>query len=205
MILLIDNYDSFTFNLYQFLSELGADVIVRRNDQITLDEVDALGSKLEGVVVSPGPCTPREAGISIGIIEHMAGKVPVLGVCLGHQSLGEAFGGDIVHAPQLMHGKTSFIHHGGKGIFEGMPNPFIATRYHSLIVDRATLPEELEITAETEDGIIMGLQHRDYPVFGVQFHPESILTPAGKLLLGNFLSITGKTPSTAAQPALIGY
>ena len=205
MILLIDNYDSFTFNLYQFLSELGAEVMVRRNDQITLAEVDAMGDRLAGVVVSPGPCTPREAGISIGIIEHMAGKVPVLGVCLGHQSLGEAFGADVVRAPQLMHGKTSLIHHAGKGIFQGLPNPFVATRYHSLIVDRATLPEQLEITAETEDGIIMGLQHRDLPVYGVQFHPESILTPTGKHLLGNFLSITGKTPSPVEQPVLIGY
>lgn len=205
MILLVDNYDSFTFNLYQFLSELGADVMVRRNDDITLDEVDAMGAKLDGVVVSPGPCTPREAGISIGIIEHMAGKVPVLGVCLGHQSIGDAFGGDVVRAPQLMHGKTSFIQHDGKGIFQGLPNPFIATRYHSLIVDRETLPDHLEITAETEDGIIMGLQHRDFPVYGVQFHPESILTPAGKQLLGNFLAVTGKTPNAAGQPALIGY
>jgi anthranilate synthase/aminodeoxychorismate synthase-like glutamine amidotransferase len=164
-----------------------------------------MGDALEGVVVSPGPCTPREAGISIGIIEHMAGTVPVLGVCLGHQSIGDAFGGDVVRAPQLMHGKTSFIHHNGKGIFQGMPNPFIATRYHSLIVDRETLPEYLEITAETEDGIIMGLQHLELPVFGVQFHPESILTPAGKQLLGNFLALTGKMPTTAGQPALIGY
>ncbi len=205
MILLVDNYDSFTFNLYQFLSELGADVVVKRNDQITLAEVDAMGDELDGVVVSPGPCTPREAGISIGIIEHMAGKVPVLGVCLGHQSIGDAFGGDVVRAPQLMHGKTSFIHHNGKGIFQGMPNPFIATRYHSLIVDRESLPEHLEITAETEDGIIMGLQHRELPVYGVQFHPESILTPAGKQLLGNFLALTGKMPTTAGHAALIGY
>jgi anthranilate synthase/aminodeoxychorismate synthase-like glutamine amidotransferase len=205
MILLIDNYDSFTFNLYQFLSELGADVDVRRNDGISLAEIDAIGDRLDGVVVSPGPCTPREAGISIGVIEHMAGKVPVLGVCLGHQSIGDAFGGDVIRAPQLMHGKTSMIHHEGKGVFQGLPNPFIATRYHSLIVDRATLPDHLEITAETEDGIIMGLQHRDYPVYGVQFHPESILTPVGKQLLGNFLATTGKTPSVAAQPALIGY
>jgi anthranilate synthase/aminodeoxychorismate synthase-like glutamine amidotransferase len=205
MILLIDNYDSFTFNLYQFLSELGADVVVRRNDQITLEEIDAFGDALEGVVVSPGPCTPREAGISIGVIEHMAGKVPVLGVCLGHQSIGDAFGGDVIRAPQLMHGKTSMIHHEGAGIFQGLPNPFIATRYHSLIVDRETLPDHLEITAETEDGIIMGVQHRDYPVYGVQFHPESILTPAGKQLLGNFLATTGKMPNAANQPALIGY
>ncbi|MEZ4507439.1 MAG: aminodeoxychorismate/anthranilate synthase component II, partial [Thermomicrobiales bacterium] len=162
MILLIDNYDSFTFNLYQFLSELGAEVVVRRNDQITLDEIDAMRD-LDGVVVSPGPCTPREAGISINVIEHMAGKTPVLGVCLGHQSIGEAFGGDVVRAPQLMHGKTSMVHHDGKGIFQGLPDPFVATRYHSLIVDRETLPEQLEITAETEDGIIMGLQHREYP------------------------------------------
>ncbi len=205
MILLIDNYDSFTFNLYQFLAELGADVLVRRNDQITLAEVDAMAGEIDGVVISPGPCTPREAGISIGIIEHMAGKVPVLGVCLGHQSIGDAFGGDVIRAPQLMHGKTSFIHHDGRGVFEGLPNPFVATRYHSLIVDRDTLPSDLEITAETEDGIIMGLQHRDLPVYGVQFHPESILTPAGKQLLGNFLAITGKTPSDSGQPALIGY
>jgi anthranilate synthase/aminodeoxychorismate synthase-like glutamine amidotransferase len=205
MILLIDNYDSFTFNLYQFLSELGADVMVRRNDQISLTEVDAMTSQIDGIVVSPGPCTPREAGISIGIVEHMAGTVPVLGVCLGHQSIGEAFGGDVIRAPQLMHGKTSFIHHDGKGIFQGLPNPFIATRYHSLIVDRETLPSHLEITAETDDGIIMGLQHRDFPVYGVQFHPESILTPSGKQLLGNFLQVTGKTPSAAGQPALIGY
>jgi anthranilate synthase/aminodeoxychorismate synthase-like glutamine amidotransferase len=205
MILLIDNYDSFTFNLYQFLSELGADVVVRRNDQISLAEIDAMVDHLDGIVISPGPCTPREAGISIGVIEHMAGKVPVLGVCLGHQSIGDAFGGDVIRAPQLMHGKTSMIHHEGKGIFQGLPDPFIATRYHSLIVDRESLPDHLEITAETEDGIIMGLQHRDYPVYGVQFHPESILTPAGKQLLGNFLAITGKTPSAASQPALIGY
>lgn len=204
MILLIDNYDSFTFNLYQFLAELGADVVVHRNDQITLDEVDAMND-LQGVVISPGPCTPREAGISINIIEHMTGRVPVLGVCLGHQSIGDAFGGDVVRAPHVMHGKTSFIHHEGKGIFQGLPNPFIATRYHSLIVDRETLPETLEITAETEDGIIMGLQHRDYPIYGVQFHPESILTPAGKQLLGNFLATTGKTPANAGQTALIGY
>jgi anthranilate synthase/aminodeoxychorismate synthase-like glutamine amidotransferase len=205
MILLIDNYDSFTFNLYQFLSELGADVTVRRNDQITLDEIDAMGDALEGVVISPGPCTPREAGISINVIEHMAGRVPVLGVCLGHQSIGEAFKGDVIRAPQLMHGKTSMIHHTGKGIFQGLPDPFIATRYHSLIVDRETLPDVLEITAETDDGIIMGLQHREYPIYGVQFHPESILTPVGKQLLGNFLAVTGKAPNAAAQPALIGY
>ncbi|MEZ4665122.1 MAG: aminodeoxychorismate/anthranilate synthase component II [Thermomicrobiales bacterium] len=204
MILLIDNYDSFTFNLYQFLSELGAQVVVHRNDQITLEEIDAMRD-LDGVVVSPGPCTPREAGISINVIEHMAGKTPVLGVCLGHQSIGEAFGGDVVRAPQLMHGKTSMVHHDGKGIFQGLPDPFVATRYHSLIVDRETLPEQLEITAETEDGIIMGLQHREYPIYGVQFHPESILTPVGKQLLGNFLATTGAKPSTAVQQALIGY
>lgn len=205
MILLIDNYDSFTFNLYQFLSELGADVVVRRNDQITLDDIDAMTADIDGIVVSPGPCTPSEAGISIGVIEHMAGKVPVLGVCLGHQSIGDAFGGDVIRAPQLMHGKTSMIYHDGQGIFQGLPDPFVATRYHSLIVDRATLPEHLQITAETEDGIIMGLQHRDYPIYGVQFHPESILTPVGKQLLGNFLATTGKAPNTAVQPALIGY
>lgn len=204
MILLIDNYDSFTFNLYQFLSELGATVMVRRNDQITLEEIDSLG-ELQGVVISPGPCTPREAGISIDVIEHMAGRLPLLGVCLGHQSIGAAFGGDVIRAPKLMHGKTSFIEHDGEGIFRGMPNPFIATRYHSLIVDRATLPASLEVTAQTSDGIIMGLEHRDYPIYGVQFHPESILTPEGKVLLGNFLAVTGQTPSAFGQPALIGY
>ena len=188
MILLIDNYDSFTFNLYQFLSELGADVVVRRNDEITLDEIDAMGDELEGLVVSPGPCTPRDAGISIGVIEHMTGKVPVLGVCLGHQSIGDAFGGDVIRAPQLMHGKTSMIHHDGKGIFQGLPDPFIATRYHSLIVEEP-LPETLAVTAFTRDGEVMALQHREYPVVGVQFHPESILTEHGKRILQNFLNM----------------
>lgn len=204
MILLIDNYDSFTFNLYQFLSELGATVDVRRNDQVTIDQVDAMND-LEGIVVSPGPCTPREAGISVGIIEQMAGRVPILGVCLGHQSIGEAFGGDVVRAPQVMHGKTSEIYHDGIGIFDGLPNPFIATRYHSLIIERGSLPPSLVVTAETADGIIMGVRHRELPVFGVQFHPESILTPVGKQLLGNFLGLAGQKPSTPAQPALIGY
>ena len=205
MILLLDNYDSFTYNLYQALSELGADVVVHRNDQLTVADVEQMLPSLDGIVVSPGPCTPREAGISVEMIRELAGNVPMLGVCLGHQAIGEAFGGVVKRAPHLMHGKTSMIHHDGKGIYAGLPNPFQATRYHSLIVDRATLPDELEITAETEDGIIMGLQHRDYPVYGVQFHPESILTPVGKQLLGNFLATTGKTPIPLGQSALIGY
>lgn len=185
MILLIDNYDSFTFNLYQYLAELGAEVVVRRNDEISLDEVRAL--QPERIVISPGPCTPREAGISVELIQAMAGEVPILGVCLGHQSVGVAFGGEVVRAPYLMHGKTSQIRHDDKGIFAGLPNPFTATRYHSLIVEEETLPEELEVTARSEDGLIMGLRHRKYDVEGVQFHPESILTTAGKDLLSNFL------------------
>jgi anthranilate synthase component II len=185
MILLIDNYDSFTYNLYQYLCELGADVEVRRNDQVTIDEIRALAP--ERIVISPGPCTPREAGVSVDVIQTFAGEMPILGVCLGHQSVGAAFGADIVHAPALMHGKTSMIHHDGRGIFAGLPNPFIATRYHSLIVDESTLPDELEVTARSEDGIVMGLRHRIHDVEGVQFHPESILTACGKDLLGNFI------------------
>ncbi len=186
MILLLDNYDSFTFNLYQAMSELGADVVVRRNDQITIPEVIAMLPDLQGIVVSPGPCTPTEAGISVPLIRELAGTTPILGVCLGHQAVGAAFGGVISRAPRLMHGKTSQISHGGAGVFAGLPNPFIATRYHSLIVERATLPSDLEITAEA-DGLIMGLRHRRYNVQGVQFHPESILTPQGNNLLANFL------------------
>jgi anthranilate synthase component 2 len=186
MILLLDNYDSFTFNLYQALRELGAEVVVRRNDKVTVDEVVRTSGELSGVVVSPGPCTPREAGISVPLIRALAGSVPILGVCLGHQAVGAAFGGSIVRAPMLMHGKTSLISHDGRSLFAGLPNPFQATRYHSLIVDRHNLPPELEITAEA-DGLIMGLRHRSLPVEGVQFHPESILTPAGNDLLANFL------------------
>lgn len=186
MILLLDNYDSFTFNLYQALSELGADVLVRRNDMVTVDDVERLVPTLDGIVISPGPCTPGEAGISVPLVQRLAGTVPILGVCLGHQAIGAAFGGRIIRAPRLMHGKVSMIAHDGAGVFAGLPNPFQATRYHSLIVERSTVPSELEITAEA-DGLVMGLRHRSLPVEGVQFHPESILTPTGNDLLANFL------------------
>ena len=187
MLLMIDNYDSFTYNLVQYFGELGQEMKVFRNNKITIAEIEAL--KPERIVVSPGPCTPKEAGISIEVIKHFAGKVPVLGVCLGHQSIGEAFGGDVIRAPYLMHGKTSMIHHDGKTIFAGLPDPFEATRYHSLIVKRETLPAVLEISAWTEDGVIMGVRHKQFKVEGVQFHPESILTGAGKDLLRNFLKL----------------
>ena len=186
MILLLDNYDSFTYNLYQYLCELGAEVVVRRNDKVTLDEVEALAP--ERIVVSPGPCTPGEAGISVELIRRFAGRVPVLGVCLGHQAIGAAFGGTIVHAPTLMHGKLSAIAHDGRGVFAGLRQGFMATRYHSLVVERGTLPTCLEVTAETPDGVIMGLRHREYAVEGVQFHPEAILTEHGHDLLRNFLN-----------------
>jgi len=186
MILLLDNYDSFTFNLYQALSELGADVLVHRNDKVTVDEVERLVPTLDGIVISPGPCTPGEAGISVPLVQRLAGVVPILGVCLGHQAIGAAFGGRIMRAPRLMHGKISMIAHDGAGLFAGLPNPFQATRYHSLIVERSSLPNELEVTAEA-DGLIMGFRHRSLPVEGVQFHPESILTPTGNDLLANFL------------------
>jgi anthranilate synthase component II len=186
MILLLDNYDSFTFNLYQALSELGAEVLVRRNDKITVNDVEELTPSLDGIVISPGPCTPGEAGISVPLVRRLAGKVPILGVCLGHQAVGAAFGARITRAPKLMHGKVSMIAHDGVGVFAGLPNPFQATRYHSLIVERSTLPSELEVTAEA-DGLVMGLRHRTLPIEGVQFHPESILTPAGNELLANFL------------------
>ncbi len=183
---MIDNYDSFTYNLVQYLGELGSDVRVFRNDKINVSEIRRMGPA--HIVISPGPCTPKEAGISVETIREFAGKIPVLGVCLGHQSVGAAFGGDIVRAPVLMHGKTSLIHHDGKGVFQGLPNPFSATRYHSLLIARETLPACLEITAWTESGEIMGVRHREYPVEGVQFHPESILTLSGKDLLRNFLN-----------------
>ena len=185
MILLLDNYDSFTYNLYQYLAELGANVEVRRNDQVTLDEIAALQPKY--IVVSPGPCTPNEAGLSCEIIETFGPSIPTLGVCLGHQSIGQVYGGRVIRAPEPMHGKTSLMYHEGKGVFRNLPQPFEANRYHSLIVERASLPHELEITATTEDGLIMGLRHRTHPVEGVQFHPESIMTPVGKDLLRNFL------------------
>jgi anthranilate synthase component 2 len=190
MLLMLDNYDSFTFNLVQYLAELGADVRVYRNDALTLDDVAALAP--ERIVISPGPCTPNEAGISVPLIQRFAGQIPILGVCLGHQSIGQAFGGRVVRARQVMHGKTSPIHHADVGVFRGLPNPFEATRYHSLIVAREDLPDCLEMTAWTAlaDGSvdeIMGLRHRTLPIEGVQFHPESILTRAGKALLANFL------------------
>ena len=184
MILVIDNYDSFTYNLVQYLGELGADLEVRRNNRITVDEIRAL--RPEKILLSPGPCTPNEAGISLDVVHTFAGEIPILGVCLGHQTIGQAFGGKVVRAPKLMHGKTSEIHHTGQGVFRGLPNPFTATRYHSLIVERESLPDVLEITAEADD-LIMGLRHRELPVEGVQFHPESILTDQGKKLLANFL------------------
>lgn len=185
MILVIDNYDSFTYNLVQYLGELGADIQVVRNDEITVDGV--FKKKPAQILISPGPCSPKEAGISVETIKELAGKVPILGVCLGHQSIGYAFGGDIIRAKKLMHGKTSEISHDGKGVFKGMPNPFRATRYHSLVIKRETLPDCLEVTAQSEDGEIMGVRHKTLPVEGVQFHPESILTESGKLLLKNFL------------------
>jgi anthranilate synthase component 2 len=190
MILLLDNYDSFTFNLYQALSELGAAVMVRRNDQIDVSDVIQLAPSLSGIVISPGPCTPAEAGVSVPLVRELAGVVPILGVCLGHQAIGAAFGGNVVRAPRIMHGKTSKIRHDGTGLFAGLPNPLEATRYHSLIVERETLPRQLEISAEA-DGLIMGLRHRTLAVDGIQFHPESILTPTGKDLLANFLGRPG--------------
>ena len=191
MLLMIDNYDSFTYNLVQYLGELGQEVRVDRNDQLAVDDIRALGP--ERIVISPGPCTPNEAGISLAVIDEFSGVVPILGVCLGHQSIGQAFGGHIVHAGQIMHGKTSLIHHHGGGVFKGLPNPFEATRYHSLVIERETLPDCLEITAwtEREDGVpeeIMGVRHKEYAVEGVQFHPESILSQYGHELLKNFLA-----------------
>ncbi len=187
MLLVIDNYDSFTYNLVQYFGELGAEILVKRNDEITTDEIAAL--KPERIVISPGPCTPREAGISNDVISRFGKTTPILGVCLGHQCMGHVFGGDVIRAPRLMHGKTSPILHDGKGVFAGLPNPFEATRYHSLIVRRETLPACLEVTAETAEKEIMGLRHRELPVHGVQFHPESILTREGKKLLANFLRL----------------
>jgi anthranilate synthase component 2 len=185
MLLMIDNYDSFTYNLVQYFGELGEEVAVHRNDEITLAEIARL--KPARIVVSPGPCTPNEAGVSVPLIREFAGKIPILGVCLGHQSIGQAFGGKIVHARQLMHGKTSLIHHEGAGVFRNLPRPFAATRYHSLVIERASLPECLAVTAWTDDGEIMGVRHRTLAVEGVQFHPESILTEHGHQMLKNFL------------------
>jgi anthranilate synthase/aminodeoxychorismate synthase-like glutamine amidotransferase len=187
MLLMIDNYDSFTYNLVQYLGELGEEIRVFRNDRITVHEIEEMGP--ERIVISPGPCTPREAGISVETIRHFAGKVPLLGVCLGHQSIGTAFGGEIIRAPRLMHGKTSTIHHDGRALFDGLPNPFEATRYHSLLIRKDTLPQCLEITAWTDVGEIMGVRHKEFVIEGVQFHPESVLTIVGKDLLRNFLKL----------------
>ena len=185
MILLIDNYDSFTYNLYQYLCELGADVRVARNDKISLEEIEAMAP--QGIVVSPGPCTPKEAGISGEVVSRFGERLPVLGVCLGHQTIGYTYGGTVEQAPEIMHGKTSMVYHDGKGLYEGLPNPFEAIRYHSLIVNPESLPEFLEVTSRTEDGIVMGIRHKSLPVEGVQFHPESIMTKVGHDLLRNYL------------------
>ncbi len=187
MILLIDNYDSFTYNLYQYLCELGADVRVARNDETTVREVEEMAP--ERVVLSPGPCTPKEAGISVELIQALAGKVPILGVCLGHECIGEAFGGEVAYAGEIMHGKSSRIEHDGKGVFRDLPNPFEAIRYHSLAIVRERVPESLEVSAWSDSGVIMGVRHREYPIEGVQFHPESIMTSVGKDLLRNFLEM----------------
>jgi anthranilate synthase component 2 len=185
MLLMVDNYDSFTYNLVQYLGELGEDVKVIRNDELTVDEIEALAPAR--IVLSPGPCTPNEAGVSLELVTRFAGRIPILGVCLGHQAIGQAFGGRIVHTQALMHGKVSRIHHQGAGVFRGLPTPYDATRYHSLAIERASCPEVLEVTAWTEDGEIMGVRHRTLAIEGVQFHPESILTEHGHALLGNFL------------------
>jgi anthranilate synthase/aminodeoxychorismate synthase-like glutamine amidotransferase len=198
VILMIDNYDSFTYNLVQYLGELGAEVAVFRNDEITLEKIEAM--RPSHVVLSPGPCTPREAGVTLGVIDRLAGRVPILGVCLGHQAIGHGFGGRVVRAGQVMHGKTSRIRHDGRGVFAGIDDQFVATRYHSLVVERASLPACLEITAESEDGEIMGLRHRSLEVEGVQFHPEAMLTENGHKMLQNFIrrrqAGTGKGSST---------
>ena len=200
MIKLIDNYDSFTYNLYQYLCELGAEIDrgrdVHRNDKVTVDEV--MAAEPEGIVISPGPCTPDEAGICCELIEAAAGKVPLLGVCLGHQCIGQVFGGDVVRAPRLMHGKTSEIYHTGAGVFKELPSPFTAVRYHSLVIEPSTMPECLELTAYTDMDEIMGVRHREYVIEGVQFHPESVMTDSGKQLLANFLEMAGVEVNEAA-------
>ncbi|MBI2886910.1 MAG: aminodeoxychorismate/anthranilate synthase component II [Chloroflexi bacterium] len=193
MLLLIDNYDSFTYNLYQYLCELGQEVEVYRNDKVSLEEIEAMAP--ERIVVSPGPCTPREAGVSVALIRRFGPRLPILGVCLGHQCIGEAYGGVVDRAGEIVHGKTSRIHHDGRGVFAGLPNPFEAIRYHSLVILRDTVPECLEVTAWTDKGLVMGVRHREHPVEGVQFHPESIMTAVGKDLLRNFL----RQPALAAR------
>ena len=190
MLLMIDNYDSFTYNLVQYLGQLGADVVVHRNDKISLDQIRAM--KPQGIILSPGPCTPKEAGICVDVIKEFHATLPLLGVCLGHQAIGYAFGGEVVRAARIMHGKTSQIINDGRTIFQGLPNPFVAGRYHSLIVERKSLPDCFEISAETEEKEIMGIRHKDYAVEGIQFHPESILTPNGKRILKNFLTMVNK-------------
>jgi anthranilate synthase/aminodeoxychorismate synthase-like glutamine amidotransferase len=195
MIVVVDNYDSFTYNLVQYLGELGETLEVFRNDKVTVDEI--AGRAPEAIVISPGPCTPREAGISVDLIRTLGPRIPTLGVCLGHQCIGEAFGGTVVRAPEIMHGKTSLIYHDRQGVFAGLPNPFEAIRYHSLIVQREDLPAELEATAQTSAGLIMGLRHRRFPIAGVQFHPESIKTEVGKDLLRNFLNLARAGQQTA--------
>ena len=199
MLLLLDNYDSFTYNLYQYLAELGQEVEVHRNDQITVEDCLAMGP--ERIVISPGPCSPDEAGISIDLIHAAAGKVPLLGVCLGHQAIGQAFGGRVVSAGEIMHGKTSMISHDGKGVFAGLPNPFEAIRYHSLAIEPSSVPDVLEVTARSESGVIMGVRHRELTVEGVQFHPESIMTKVGHDLLRNFLSMPNVQPEREGAPA----
>ena len=196
MILVVDNYDSFTYNLVHYLNELGAETLVHRNDALSVEQ--ALALKPQGVLLSPGPCTPNEAGICLNLLVAAPADLPILGVCLGHQSIGQVFGGQVVRAKQIMHGKTSLIHHTGKGVFAGLKNPFTATRYHSLSVRRESLPDSLEILAWTDDGEIMGMRHRERPLFGVQFHPESIATEGGHQLLANFLDLAGVRRSAAA-------
>lgn len=185
MILVIDNYDSFTYNLVQYLGEMGEDLEVRRNDKITLDEIGDLAPTR--ILISPGPCTPSEAGVSVTLIQRFAGEVPILGVCLGHQSIGQAFGGDVIRNYRVLHGKVSEVHHNGAGILRDLPSPFTATRYHSLVIKRETMPACLEITAETDEGEVMAVRHREFPIEGVQFHPESVMTPVGKQLLSNWV------------------
>ncbi|ETT74928.1 Para-aminobenzoate/anthranilate synthase glutamine amidotransferase component II [Paenibacillus sp. FSL R7-277] len=193
MILVIDNYDSFTYNLVQYLGELGGEVKVARNDEISIEEIEALAP--DHILISPGPCTPNEAGISLALLQHFKGIIPIFGVCLGHQAIGQAFGGNVIRAERLMHGKTSPIHHNGTSVFEGLESPFTATRYHSLIVERESLPDCLEITAETAEGEIMALRHKEYPIEGVQFHPESIITNHGHTMLRNFLKRRAGEPA----------
>lgn len=206
MIFMLDNYDSFTFNLYQALREIGSDVEVQRNDKISVEQIEerVQTGEIDRIVISPGPCTPREAGISVPLVQRLGGRVPILGVCLGHQAIAAAYGGKVIQAPALRHGKTSNVHHAGKGVFMGLPDGFQATRYHSLIVERESLPGVLEVTAETDDGLIMGMRHREMEIEGVQFHPESILTPCGKDLLANF-ALGSNASSVESEVVAIGY